>query len=67
MVVFHRFVEVVGPSVFEGKDVEEHRFLAVDDFLGVVGELGLGLVEDEGAGSEGDGGGAAGHVRGVGS
>ena len=58
MVVLHRLVEVVGPGVFERQDVEEHRVLAVDDFLGIVGEFGLGLIEDEGAGAEGDGGGA---------
>lgn len=64
MVIFHRLVEVVGPGVFEGKDVKEHRFFAVDDFLGVVGEFGLGFIKDEGAGAKGYCSGVR-HSRGV--
>lgn len=51
VVVLHGFVEVIRPLVFEREDVEEHGFLAVDDFFGVEGEFGLGLIEDEGAAS----------------
>ena len=52
MVVLHRLVEVIRPGVFEREDVEEHRVLAVDDFLGVVSELGLGLIEKQTCGRQ---------------
>ena len=57
MVCLHVLVEVVGPGVFEREDVEEHRVLAVDDFLGVEGEFRFGCIENEGAIAEADGGG----------
>jgi hypothetical protein len=57
VVVLHRLVEIVGPLVFEGQNVEEHRLATVDDFLGGEGLFGLGFIEDEGAVSECDGGG----------
>jgi len=49
MIVLHCFVEIVGPLVFQREDVEEHRFLTVDDFFGIVSELGLRLIEDKSA------------------
>ena len=60
MIILHRLVEVIGPGVFERQDIEEHRVLAVYDFFRVVSEFGLGFIEDEGSGSEGDGSGGHG-------
>ena len=60
VVGFHLFVDVVGPSVFQGEDVEKHGLAAIDDAFGGVGSLGLVAVEDEGAVSECDGGGGHG-------
>jgi hypothetical protein len=54
MIVLHRFVEVIRPLIFERKDIEEHRFLAVDDFFGVKGEFCLSFIEHKSAITEGD-------------
>ena len=62
VVVLHRFVEVVGPLVFEGQDVEEHGVAAVDDGFGGDGGLCFVLVEGEGAVSDGVGGCFGGHL-----
>ncbi len=61
VVVLHRLVEVVGPLVFEGEDVEEHGVATIDDGFGVDGGLGFVLVEGEGAVSDGVSGGIGGH------
>ena len=42
VVRLHFFVEVVGPGVFQGQNVEEHRLASIDDALG--GECGFGLI-----------------------
>jgi hypothetical protein len=47
VVGLHRLVGFVGPLVLQGQDVEEHRVLAIDDFLGREGLFGLALVEGE--------------------
>ena len=52
VVVLHRLVEVVGPLVFEGQDVEEHGVAAIDDGFGGDGGFGFVLVENEGAFSD---------------
>ena len=62
VVVLHCLVEVVGPLILEGENVEEHGVAAIDDGLGVDGGLRLFLVEDEGAFSDFVGGGIGGHL-----
>lgn len=54
VVGLHRFVEVVGPLVFEREDVEKHRLFAVDDFFGSEGFFGFCFVENKGAVAEFD-------------
>ncbi len=63
VVVLHRLVKIVCPLVFERQDVEEHGLAAVYDALGVESEFGFGLVENESAGSKGDGGGGHGGMK----
>lgn len=48
MVGFHRFIEIVGPLILEGQDVEEHRVAPVDDAFGCKGFLGFCVVENKG-------------------
>ncbi len=54
MIVLHRLVEVIRPLIFERKDIEEHRFLAIDDSFGVEGEFCLSFIEHKSAVAEGD-------------
>ena len=62
VVVLHRLVEVVGPLIFQGEDVEEHGVATIDDGFGGDGGVGFIFIEDEGAVSDGVGG--CGHGRG---
>ena len=57
MVRLHGLVEVVGPLVFEGENVEEHGLAAVDDSFCIKCGLGFLFIEDKSAVSQGDGGG----------
>jgi hypothetical protein len=47
VVGLHLAVKVVGPLVFQRKEVERHRLAAVDDALGGKRSFRLRLVEDE--------------------
>ena len=51
VVGLHRAVEIVGPLVLQREQVEGHRRAAVDDPLGGKRGFGLGLIEDEGLGT----------------
>ena len=52
MVRLHAPVEVVGPGVLQGEEVEGHGLPAVDDLLGREGFLRLLLIEDKGAAAD---------------
>jgi hypothetical protein len=63
MVRLHFFVEIVGPGVFQGQDVEKHRWAAVDDAFRRECGFRLVAIQYELAVSESDGG--RGHFNGL--
>ena len=52
VVGLHRAVEIVGPLVFQGEEVEAHGLATVDDFFGREGGFGFFLIEDERLGTD---------------
>jgi hypothetical protein len=51
----HEAVQIVGPLILQGEEVEGHGLATIDDAFGGVGGLSFVLVENELAGSDGVG------------
>ena len=48
VIIFHRLVQIVGPGVFERKDIEVHGILAVDDAFSAESGFSFFTVEYKG-------------------